>query len=168
LTYEQTTTGVSELESHFDVIRTYRASDDCGNYVTWQDVANVHLTTDVAVVNVPKETKQVKGTQFTLTYNLGAGLVLCQELYFFFDVGVAQIGTITTGLLTSCTTTTGGPLVCILPKGTYVSGNTLLVLPLTVPTTYLPNSLEVRMTSANSNPVDHTSTSTPTRTIVLL
>ena len=161
LSYEETTTGVNELEAHFDVIRTYRATDDCGNYVEWQDVVNVTRGSQQYALSAPAEIQTTKGNVAGIPITYIFLEVTCSDSYLVFDIGAAEFVSIT---LPNCSNGNGGNIYC--PITAPISVNFAVTLTIFVPTSYAPDFLEVRQTEASSSPFEHISSNFGTRTII--
>ena len=157
LSIKESSTGVNELESHFDVIRSYRATDDCGNYVEWEDVINVNRGSRKFTLNAPSEIAATKGNNIVIIYLVSE--ISCLESYLLFDIGAAEFVSIT---LPNCSNGNGGNIYCPV-SGDITASVTLTIF---VPTSYAPNFLEVRQSTSVSSPFEHIVGNTSSRTII--
>jgi len=147
LSYEETTTGMDEFQSRYDVIRSYKAFDDCGNSIEWEIVYNVKLDTVVTLTGDNEITGAVKGSSITIRYSIAG--TLCTKGYVAFDIGPAQFVSCSLG---TCTANNGGLVYCLVTPGTVPASFSLVIV---VPTTYAADTLQIRYSFIGSDPEAH-------------
>jgi len=88
LSFQETRSGILDFERKYDLIRTYIASDDCGNFIEWEEVYNVTLSSNIFVFEDARVVTATKGVPFDVSYFVIVDS-LCEIGYFVLDIGPA-------------------------------------------------------------------------------